>query len=270
MKIKYLFLLVIAACFVAALYIPAPEEKAIGNMFLGIVGILFGIIIGFFITDLYTRFARIRELIASEVSGLTTAHAFAKVLGNHAANKKWFPKFRNTLESYTIKILRLEKNAYTKSEKEFGAIYEMLLPLKEFKTNKETETYSNLLPVLSALSDFREDLIMFYKDKLSPAEWITIMSLWGVFMFNLFYLKTPELSSIIFTGVLGAISIMLVFIIKDLDDLSFGYEIIGCEPYERVLDGIGRQRFYCKEDIEDGRVVPPKGVKYRTGTKLKA
>ena len=263
MKLKYLFPLVIIASFIAAIYIPTPTEKAIGSMFLGIVGILFGIIIGFFITDLYTRFARMRELIAGEVSALTTAYAFAKVLGSHTANKRWLPKFRDKLAAYASKVLSLGLSDYVKADKEFNAIYDALIPINELKTNKETETYTNVLPVLSRLSDMREDLILFIKDRLSPAEWTTITSLWGIFLFNLFYLKTTDISSIIFTGVLSSIAFMLVLVIKDLDDLSFGYEIIGHEPYERVLDLLGKKRVYRKEDIETGVAKPPKGIKYK-------
>ena len=263
MKLKYLFPLVILISFIAAIYVPSPEEKAIGSLFLGIVGILFGIIIGFFVTDLYTRFARMRELIAGEVSALTTAYAFAKVLGSHTANKKWLPKFRDKIAAYATKVLSLGLTDYVKADKEFNAIFDALIPIKELKTNKETETYTNILPVLSRLSDMREDLIFFIKDRLSPAEWLTIASLWGIFIFNLFYLKTSAISSIIFTGVLSSIAFMLVLVIKDLDDLSFGYEVIGYEPYERVLDLLGKQRIYRKEDVEAGLAKPPKGIKYK-------
>lgn len=261
----YESMIVLILCFLLAIFLPAGKESPGTYTILTVIGILFGVILGFFITDLWTRFDQIRQNIGEEVSGWTTLFGFSRILANAKRYRKWTDDQRELIDKYIIKVLNVEWIDYNKSDKEFSTVFKHMESIANPKTNKETETYTNMLVVLNEISSSREKITVLSKDKLTRFEWIVIISLSITLLVTLFYLKTPEIVSIIFTGFLSSVVIIMLLILSDLSYLRFGESTVSYESYESVLDEIGKPRFYPKRDIKAGRVKPPKGVKYRVG-----
>lgn len=265
-KTKYLIIIVILLSFLFVFLLPTKREVSEGiNAILSIVGLLFAILVGFFITDLWSRFQRIRENVAVEVSGLQTYYLFVEVLGKFPRHKKWAQKQQGLIDKYVREFFYVEWNNYEKIDPHFNEIIKSLKEIKELKTNKEVETYTNFLPLLNGITTAREKLFMYGKDRLSKMEWIVILFLAVIIIFSIFIIRTPDLSSLFLSSTLISTVIILLLILRDLDDLSFGEDMVSFEPYETIFDVIGKSRFYLKRDIESGRVVPPKDKKYRIG-----
>ena len=264
-KSKYLITIVIAVSFAFVFIIPIQEKAAEGiNAVLGMVGLLFAILVGFFITDLWSRFQRIRESVGVEVSGLQTYYLFVQVLGNFPRHKEWAEKQQGLIDRYVREFFYVEWNDYGKIDPHFNEIIKSLGDVKELETNKETETYTNFLPLLNEVTTAREKLFMYGKDRLNKMEWAVVLFLAIILVFSLFSIRTPDLSSLFLSGTLISTVIILLLILRDLDDLSFGEEMVSFEPYETIFDVIGKPRFYLKRDIKNGRVTPPKDIEYRT------
>ncbi len=265
LKIKFLLPSVSILCFIIAYLIPGRGGDETINTILGIVGLLFAILIGFFINDLYSRFQRIRENVAIEVSGLQTYYLFVKILGSFPQHKIWCEKQKELIDKYVTEFFKVEWTDYGKIDPYFNDIILSSREIKELETNKETETYTNFLPLLNEITTSREKLFIYGKDKLSKAEWTVIGSLAAILIFSIFYINTASLPSIFLTGALATSIVTLLLILRDLNDLSFGEETVSFEPYETIFDVIEKPRFYLKRDIQSGRIKPPKDKKYRTG-----
>lgn len=136
---------------------------------------------------------------------------------------------------------------YAETEPEFSAIFNSLKELKLRDNIKQDETYALMLTVLCGQSDAREKLVSYGKDKLSYGEWLVIFFLGGLLLISLFYTKDASMTSIIFTGALSSAILILLFVVKDLNNLNFGESAISIEPYERVLDAIGEPRYFRKK-----------------------
>ena len=263
MKTKYLLPFVLVLSFTAAYFFHSHGENKTVEIIFGAVGLLFGILVGFFITDLWTRFQRIRENVAIEVSGLQTYYLFVKIMNNAPGHEEWARKERELIEQYVMKFFEVEWTDYGTIDPYFNRIIESLKDIGELKTNNEIETYTNMLPLLNEVTTARERLFMYGKDRLSKAEWIVILSLAGIVLFSLFYLNTGNFVSIILTGTLSLAVTILMLVLRDLDNLSFGEEMVSFEPYETIFDVLERPRFYLRRDVESGRVKLPKGKTYR-------
>jgi len=264
-KSKYLVTIVILLSFISVFVVPinSGTSEHISTI-LGVVGLLFAILIGFFITDLWSRFQRIREGVAVEVSGLQTYYLFVQILGKYPQHKKWARQQQELIDKYVREFFYVEWSDYGKIDPYFNAIITSLRDVEEVKTNHETETYTNLLPLLNEVTTSREKLFMFGKDKLNKLEWAVILFLTLILIFSIFMVRTLTLSSLFLSGTLISTVVILLLILRDLDDLSFGEDMVSFEPYETIFDVIGKPRFYLKKDIKNGRVVPPKDIKYRT------
>ena len=85
---------------------------------------------------------------------------------------------------------------------------------------------------------------MFGKDKLSWGEWLITFFLGGLLLALLFYTKDTSLVSTLFTGAITSAILILFIVLRDLNNLNFGESAVSIEPYERVLDAIGKSRYY--------------------------
>jgi len=155
-------------------------------------------------------------------------------------------KQRKLINAYVHKFMPLPWERYSETEKEFSNIFDSFQELK-YTTDKENETYSNMLANISGHSDAREKLVSYGRDKLSWAEWLVILFLAVLLLGSLFYVKDESLVSTIFTGSLISAILILLFFIRDLNNLNFGEQAVSIEPYERVLDAIGKPRYYKKK-----------------------
>lgn len=241
LKIKQLIFIAIIISFAASFSFPGIAKDETIQTSINFIGILFGIIVGFFIADLYSRYQGIRQNAAADSSCLSTFYFLATILGEK--NKKWLKEVEDAINRYIKKFMPLPWDRYQETEKNFTEIGETLQKLK-YTTNKENETYSNIVAVYSEHSTAREKLVMFGKDKLSWGEWLVIILLGGLLLASLFYVKDATLTSNVFTGALTSAILILFIVIRDLNNLNFGENAVSIEPYERVLDAIGKPRFY--------------------------
>ncbi len=243
LKIKHILFIVIIISFLASYFFPGIGTDPRVENSITFIGILFGIIVGFFIADLYSRFQGIRNNAGTDSSCLSTFYFFATILAKETKNKEWLKKVENRIQKYIHKFMPLPWEKYSETEKEFADLGKSLEELK-YSGDKANETYSNILAVYNQHSTAREDLVMFGKDKLSWGEWLITLLLGGLLLASLFYVKDSSLTSTLFTGAITAAVLILFFVIRDLNNLNFGENAVSIEPYERVLDAIGKPRYY--------------------------
>jgi len=245
-RARFLLAVLIVVSYAASFLFPGVGENPAIRNSITFIGILFGVIVGFFITDLYTRYQGIRSNAAADSSALTTYWTFASIMGKNKKNKKWLETVREAINNYVIKFMPLSWDRYSETEKEFAALTDTLKTV-EYDTNKENETYSNMLAVVNGHSDARERLVMFGRDKLSLGEWLVVLFLGFLLLGSMFYVKDSTLVSNIFTGSISSAILILLFVLKDLNNLNFGENAISVEPYERVFDAIQKPRYFKKE-----------------------
>lgn len=244
-KIKYVILFIILASFAGSFIIPGNGGDAIVQDAITFIGILFGIIVGFFIADLYTRYSTIRSNAAADSSSLSTFYLFAVIIAKETGDTQWLTRVEDRIEQYVHHFMPLGWEDYHKTEKDFTLIGESLKELQYRDSDKANEAFSNILNVYNGHSTARENLVMFGRDKLSWGEWLISLFLGVLLLVCLFYTKNDEsLISVLFTGAISSAVLLLFVVLRDLDNLNFGENEISIEPYERVLDAIDRPRYH--------------------------
>lgn len=262
LRSRYKLPFIVVLFFGLAVIIPGGEKNEIVGIVLSVIGLLFAIIIGFFINDLWSRFQIIRENVAIEVSGLQTYYQFAKIMAHFPGHKEWTERQRELIDTYVRKFFEVEWDNYGKIDPYFNRIIESMKDIGELKTNNENETYSNMLSLLNEITTSREKLFMYGADRLSRPEWSVIYFLATIFLFSIFFVNTQEIFSILLVGMLSSAIVILILILHDLNNLSYGEEAVSFEPYETIFDIIEKPRFYRKQDVASGRVILPKDKKY--------
>ncbi|MFQ5531092.1 MAG: hypothetical protein ACE5ES_00590, partial [Candidatus Nanoarchaeia archaeon] len=154
LKAKHVLILLIVISFAASYFFPGVGENRTIETSITFIGILFGIIVGFFITDLYSRYSGIRDNAAIDSSALSTYWAFANIIAQNKKNKKWLEEQRKLINNYVHKFMPLPWHRYEETEKEFSALVSSFGTVN-YNTDKQNETYSNMLAILSQQSDAR-------------------------------------------------------------------------------------------------------------------
>ena len=242
-KIKHLIVFVILISFLASYFFPGIGDDPRVQNSITFIGILFGIIVGFFIADLYSRYQGIRDNAGTEVSALRGFYLFSKVLAKENNKKKWLKEVEIRINNYIRKFMPLQWENYSETEKEFIELNKSIEEI-QYEGSKSAETFASLLDAHSKHSDARENLVMFGKDKLSWGEWLITLFLGGLLLVSLFYTKDTSLISTLFTGAITSAILLLFIVLRDLNNLNFGENAVSIEPYERVLDAIGKPRYY--------------------------
>ncbi len=246
LKVKYILLSAIIISFLTAFLIPElSSDSKIGDL-VSFVGILFAILVGFFIAHLYSRYQAIRNNAAIDASSLGTFYFFAKILSNETGDSKWLIEVEDRIEDYIHFFMPLIWEKYSETEKYFTDLC-MTLDKVNYSSNKAGKIYNNLINLANDHSTAREKLVMFGKDKLSIGGWLTITFLGILLFISILFVKDNSIMSILFTGgIFSAISVLFI-VIRDLNNLNFGESSVAIESYERVLDSIGRDRYYKKK-----------------------
>ena len=232
---KYWSIIFIILSFIAAYFLPGISESETVRTILTFLGFLFGLIIGFFISGLWGRLMSVRRNVAIEVSGLIDYYWAAEMLGKFPRHRKWFEKQAKLIENYLKKWISLEWNEYEKASSEFDKISESVKEIGDLKSIKENRLFGAIMSSVSDMAGARRKLAVQGKFKLTNLQWTLILLLALTLLFALFYLKTAELTSIIFTGLISSAILILLIVVKNLSDLTYGEEVISFEPYEKVM-----------------------------------
>lgn len=232
-KIRYWLVIVILASFLASYIFPGVEENKTIESSITFIGVLFGLIVGFFITHLYSRYNGIRTSAALDSTSLSSLYFLATIM--REKDKQLVKELKNKINNYIEKFMSLPWHRYSETEKEYSAIGDVLKKIK-IKNKKDAETYRQMLSVYTQHSDIREKLITYGMDKLSMGSWLVIYFIGFLLLTSLFYIKDTSIESIIFTALISSSVLILIIILKDLNNLDFGERAISFKPYKRVLN----------------------------------
>jgi membrane protein implicated in regulation of membrane protease activity len=221
---------------------------------------LFAIIAGFFISRLNERFSNMRRLIAELDATYLSLYRTSKVYGEKLA-----AKIADLIDAQYIIHYdhKLSDFPFEKISKISAKLWDEIIKLKK---NKSDSSYQNLLTDLTEIEKLKNESKEISSEKLSFGQWFILIFLAGIILFCLFYLKTPALYSHLITILLSTVLILALLILRDLQNFMLGDSELTEESGQRLLENIGKLRYYHQHHLVSGRSKVPSHVKtYRIG-----
>jgi len=237
------------------------SEKTIVTVSLSVATFLFGIFIGFSISDRHARIEKVRANDSSERSEMVSVYKSALIFGKNIQKK-----IQQRLDQYLMLTLDYRIWDFYKTEKEFEAFAKEVLSIKAPVNNsKKAVAYYEMSKRVNNMRDLRGETAEIINERLSPSEWIILGFLGLAILSSLVLIGNKTISSfLLVTGLSGAV-IFLTYFLYSLDSLSWKKEARIFEPYEQTFESIGLMRYYPKDLIREGRVRKHKGKSYRMG-----
>ncbi|MBI2044724.1 hypothetical protein HYT23_01565 [Candidatus Pacearchaeota archaeon] len=224
---------------------PAANENTI-NLLLTISSIMFGVLVGFFISQLWTRYTEIREhqgVRSSEgVNMIQYASHFFKNKGFEKEFKKLVEKSCIADEAIRWDEGHFEISYYRDIEKSFNKA--------KPKSSKDLEYFDNLLDSYNAFVASMVKMDTLYKERLFLSQWLMLIGLSVVMFISVLLLNASNFLEQAIVIIFPPIISLALTIIYDLDRLLWGRESVTLEPNQRILEAIGAKRFYLKKNIK--------------------
>lgn len=256
-KLVILFLILAGAlAFLLPIFNTSEEVKLI----LTISTFLFGIFAGFVIASRMSRFTRFRDLLTNETGYLISLYEYSKLV-----DEKFSKKIANIIDDYIVEGFLYEVYEYhRKTEASFYAIFDELRNFKPLNDNQR-EGLNQMKWIIRDMPKDREEMYLLEEDKISVLLKATLILLTSSILFCLFYLRTDALYSTLITIVLSTSVVLILFLIRDLDQLKISNYAIDYGIYFRLFDIIGKPRLYTSDSIENRRLKFPLNGTYRYG-----
>jgi hypothetical protein len=208
-----------------------------------------------------SRYDKIREVVSEEDSIMLSIFRTSQFFGKAFVNK-----VRELIDTYYITALDYDLGNYHKqTESVIKTIYSELNKLK-MKGIKSQLAVDEMLDLLSSVEEKRNESSVMATEKLKIGQWAVLDILAGIIVFTVFYTKLPEFYSIVTTVLLSTILVLVILILRDLQNLRLGGEILLVESAEQVFEFMGNMRYYPKKFLDEGTIDIPDNVrKYRLG-----
>lgn len=257
-KIKVLAFLVILSVFSIAVSARFESDPVISSV-LGITTFLFGIFVGFSMSDRRKRLDDIMKNDASERAALVFLYNMSKVYGNPVAEK-----VKHAIDHYLMATLDYRIWDYHKTEKYFDHMFEILLGLKP-NNKRQYDVFDNILSIPGDIANHRKHTIALIGDRLSKFEWSVFLLFSGIIISSLLVINTGTSTSIAIVTVLSMAIVLLIVLLYKLDTLEWKKEARIFEPYQKTFEALGLMRYYPEELIRLGKVRNHKNRTYRLG-----
>ncbi len=255
--------LIAIVIFSVATYVIPTSENAEGvELILTVSTFLFAILAGFFLSRLNSRYDQIRETVSSEDAIWASLYNVASFYGD-----KFVKKLEDIIDKYYIVAFDYDVgNYYKHNMSSFRSVYDELKKV-DLKSNlKKNDLFDDMLSLLSQIEEKRNKSSVLAKEKLTTGQWMVLLSLSMIIIYCVFVLRTPDIYSQCTAVVFSTAMILVMLILRDLQNLNHGGETIAVESGQEIFELIGRTRYYNKKHIDRGIVKIPEFVnEYRLG-----
>lgn len=255
----------IACCILisAVVFLPAREPLQNIELILTVSTFLFAILAGFFISRLNSRYDKIISFINDEDSYWLSFYRSSLVIGG-----KFVDKIRDEIDKYYIAAYDSEVGNYyyKQTAKNLENVYKELYKLKLSSSPKAESAFGNMLNYLTSIEIARNQSSVSTRERLTAGHWLILLLLASIIVFCMFFLDLPQPYSQILTVLLSTVLVLVLLIIRDLQNLKLGGYALSIESGQEVFEYIGKLRYYPQFLVNDGTVDIPKSVKeYRIG-----
>src|SRR3989338_1720822 len=221
---------------------------------------LFAIMSGFYISRLDTRYDQLRSLVASEDAHILSLYKIAQLFGAPFAKR-----IANHIDLYLISSydFPISHYAYKNTAQHYLALWD---EARTIKSQQPQTAYQNFLGLLANMEHERNTSSTVAAERLSIAQWAMLILLAINILVSMFGLLTPnwyiQLSIILFASIL----VLIILLIRDLQNLMIGQTALLEESGQEVLEFIGKKRYYQQVFLDNGMSRVPSHVKeYRLG-----
>lgn len=224
---------------------------------LSVASFLFGIFVAFSIANNHSRLSKINETLKGDSAIILSIYEMLTVFG-----KETQEEVQKLLDKYLIDQIDYYLEDFRYSQQSFTNLYRYLINLEPRNKRQET-VYDAIVNLLNNSMANRKHVETLVKQKMFTFEWISILMLLGLIIFLVFNINSGSAYSVLLSALLASASIILVFVLRDLDSLRWKEQSAIWEPLNSLFISLNLLPYYPKE------VINRRGVQLTRGQEMR-
>lgn len=244
----------------ASFLVPQFEKREGVEVILSISTFLFAIIAGFFISRLNSRYDGMRNIVSQEDAYLLAFFKTSELFG-----ESFKKHVRELIDQYYIINYdhALSQYAYKETAPYYFQMWEAL---RKIKNREPQSAYQVLVNQLTEVEKLRNSAATLAVERMSAGQWIILVALAIIILISLFAFQSSSFYSHLVTVLLSSSLVLILLIIRDLQNLMFTGKGLLEESGEEVLEYIGKPRYYNEYFVKIGvSKIPQHLTTYRLG-----
>ena len=220
------------------------------SLALNVTSILFGLLIGFFITQMWNKFTSVRRESAVFRSALLGMISNMRRLEGNEDVKQ---EFEDKLEKFLIAFTMISWKSVEEEDKYFSLVTDTISDVK-ILNDRDRAVYTQLLDAESTAGTARSKLAAIGKESLMKLEWAVLIILSTIITVSVIMLRDGSIFFQTLSSLLPPLLLLTMMMLDDLDNLRWGSSIVSFEPAQTALEKLNKKPFYEKRFIENGWV----------------
>ena len=253
----------LGAVVVLDLLLPNAAPSGDVNIILTVSTFLFAILVGFFMARLAARYDNIRDNIAQEDAMMLAAYQTMRLI-----NKRLAARMTTVMDAYYIASYDFSLSdahaAYKATISPFRSLWKLV---EEVDQRKPCAPLPYLVEQLTMIEQHRNQAATVSEEKIRVGSWILLLVLAAIILVSVFYVRTEALYSHFVTIGLSTALVMVLLILRDLQNMMLGGQSLLEESGQEVLEAIGKRRYYHATYLKAGISKVPSHIReYRVGS----
>jgi ABC-type multidrug transport system fused ATPase/permease subunit len=211
------------------------------GIFLTFIGLIYGLMTAFSISNSWEKFSKIRDAISSETGSLKAIYIYSKYLGDRSASNK----IRETILNYCAMVPKIEWKDYFNTQ-ETHQLFETLIDTVasiKFENEKDSELFSEMTDELRETVASRSTQLIISQTKIPASQWILNIFLSLIMIIGLAFLSLDNyLLSIFVISSMVASVIFILFVVYEMDSLKIADKEVFIDPYSEVVKLINKDQ----------------------------
>jgi hypothetical protein len=209
---------------------------------------IFGITIGFAITNSYGRLNAIRGSLRKQDALIIEIHQISKNF-----SQKIQEEIKQKLDSILTNQIDYKIQDFNKSPKKTLAFYSYLLNLKT-KNSKEENAKKELISKVSGMVSKQKEVSHHSMLGLGSYQWASLIVLATIIIFYIYYTKEENVISFVIISLLSTSLILLLLVLRELDTLNWEEEDWIWDPLSVLFLELNLKPYFPEQIFNSGRI----------------
>ncbi len=204
------------------------------SLFLTVIGLIYGLIAAFTISNAWQRFSAIRDAISEEVYALMSMYIYAQEF----SDKTTFGRLKSKLIEYCMEVPEIEWHEYWRSDKTHKKFRDMIRIVAKVKIKniKDEHLFDEITTELEDAARARSMQLVLSQNRTSKIQWLLNIFLSAIIVMGLVFTSLPNsaLSMFVITAMIASV-LMILVVLYELDSMKVAEEEVSNEPYKQVV-----------------------------------
>jgi hypothetical protein len=220
------------------------------SVLISVASFLFGVFIAFSASDNHAKVNRINECLKTDEAWLLSIYQLASIYDQETKKR-----IQSLIDAYLISQIDYFLEDFNQTYPAFKSLYDYCQQL-EFNHKKQEIAYSKIIDCLNNIQNNRKKVEILVKQKMLKIEWVALLTLLGLILILVFYFNNGSPLSILLTALLSSAAILLVMVLRELDNLHWKESSMIWEPLNDTFKALDLLPYYPKNVLISRRTRP--------------